>query len=381
MNQPTWPISQRMGLIVGSGGTVHCRSDRSSISAFVYCRESCSASPRARLSSARMPSSRRRRPSVCIITPYLASANNGNWHTAARWAQLLRPTFRVRVQQRWDGRPCDALIALHAGRSAASIHAFARAHPGRALIVVLTGTDLYGAMDATARRSLDLASRLVVLNARAPDALPPRWRAKTALVLPSATPLTPLPPRQRTFDVAIVGHLRAVKDPRLPMRAARGLPDGSKLRLLHAGKALERGWSRAARATARSTAHYRWLGGVPAREARALIRRSRLLLHPSRDEGGATVIVEALQSGTPVLASDCDGNVGLLGANYPGLFAVGDVDGASQMLLRAESEPAFYRRLMAAARRRARLFTPAREGRTLRRLVHNSIGNNPVPPR
>ena len=28
---------------------------------------------------------------------------------------------------------------------------------------------------------------------------------------------------------------------------------------------------------------------------------------------GATVIVEALQSGTPVIASDCAGNVGLLG--------------------------------------------------------------------
>jgi putative glycosyltransferase (TIGR04348 family) len=313
------------------------------------------------------------RPSVCIITPYLARANNGNWHTAARWARLLRPAFRVRIQQEWDGRRCDALIALHAGRSAASIQAFASEHPDRPLIVVLTGTDLYGKLDKASRRSLELATRLVVLNELGPDQLPQRWRAKCQLVLPSATPLTPLAPRQRTFDVAVVGHLRAVKDPRLPMRVARTLDEASKIRVLHAGKALERGWSGAARATARSTDHYRWLGGMPSPHARALIRRSRLLLHPSRDEGGATVIVEALQSGTPVIASDCDGNVGLLGRNYPGLFPVGDMRTARSLLLRAENESGFYRRLATAARQRARLFTPAREGKTLRRLVHNSI--------
>lgn len=310
---------------------------------------------------------------MCIITPYLARANNGNAHTAARWAKLLRPAFRVRVQQHWDGRACDALIGLHAGRSAASVHAFARAHPDRPLIVVLTGTDLYGAMGAAARRSLDRATQLVVLNEVGRDALPPHWRAKTAVVLPSATPLTPLPPRQRSFDVAVVGHLRAVKDPRVPMRLSRRLPAHSRIRVLHAGKALERGWSRAARATARAADRYRWLGGIPAAEARALIRRARLLLHPSKDEGGATVIVEALQSGTPLVASDCAGNIGLLGPNYPGLFAVGDMEAARELLLRAESEPRFYRALQAAARQRARLFTPAREARALRRLVNQAL--------
>ena len=324
-----------------------------------------------------MAPSRVHRPSVCIITPYLAQANNGNWHTAARWARLLRPAFRVRVQQQWDGRACDALIALHAGRSAASIHAFAREHPGRALIVALTGTDLYGDLDASVRRSLGLATRLVVLNELGRDALPRRWRTKCDLVLPSATPLAPLAPRRRTFDIAVVGHLRAVKDPQLTMEIARRLPEASTIRLQHAGNALEREWSLAARATERSTRRYRWLGGVPPADARALIRRSRVLLHPSRDEGGATVIVEALQSGTPVIASNCAGNLGLLGTNYPGLFPVGDTAAAMSLLLRAENEPGFCRQLIAASKRRARLFTPEREGRTLRQLVHNSIKHSP----
>lgn len=318
-----------------------------------------------------------RRPDVCIVTPYLADSNNGNWHTASRWARLLRPAFRVRLAKAWDGGPADALIALHAGRSAASIDAFARAHPDRALIVVLTGTDLYGGLDATARRSLDLATRVVVLNELGLTALPARWRARAHVVLPSAPPLPPLPPRRRTFDVAVVGHLRAVKDPALPMQVARRLPGHSNIRVMHAGEALEREWARAARDTARATGRYRWLGALSGAEARALIRRARVLLHPSRAEGGATVIAEALQSGTPVIASDCAGNVGLLGADYPGLFPVGDVDAASALLLRAEGEPRFYRTLAAAARRRARHFTPAREGRSLRRVIHNSLQDKP----
>lgn len=321
-----------------------------------------------------------RRPAVCIVTPYLADASNGNWRTASRWARLLRPAFRVEVTREWSGRPFDVLIALHAVRSAASIDAFARAHPDRAVIVVLTGTDLYGGLDATARRSLDLATALVVLNDRGRDALPARWRAKAHVVLPSATLLPPLAPRRRSFDVAVVGHLRAVKEPQLPMRVARGLPRHSRIRLLHAGRALEPGWSRAAQATERATDRYRWLGGVAGTEARALIRRARVLLLPSKAEGGATVIVEAVRSGTPVIASDCAGNVGLLGPDYPGLFPVGDSDSATAMLLRAENEPGFYRRLLAAASRRARLFTPDREGRSLRRLVHNSMKINRTLP-
>ncbi len=252
-----------------------------------------------------------RRPTVCIVTPYLADANNGNWHTASRWARLLRPAFRVQVATEWNGRPFDALIALHAGRSAASIDAFARAHPDRALIVVLTGTDLYGGLDATARRSLGLASRLVVLNELGRDALPAPLRSKAHVVLPSATTLPPLAPRHRTFDVAVVGHLRAVKDPQLPMRVARALPDHSKhpraacrhVRWSAAGRA-RRGPRRAPPTTTAGSAA---LSGA---EARALIRRARVLLHPSKEEGGATVIVEALQSGTPVIASACEGQCG-----------------------------------------------------------------------
>ncbi|MCB1996734.1 MAG: TIGR04348 family glycosyltransferase, partial [Rhodoferax sp.] len=83
------------------------------------------------------------KPILCLVTPALANANNGNWQTARRWARFLAEDYRVRLCVDWDGAPADAMLALHARRSAPSIHAFARAHPARPLVVALTGTDLY----------------------------------------------------------------------------------------------------------------------------------------------------------------------------------------------------------------------------------------------
>jgi len=320
------------------------------------------------------------RPRVALITPYGAQANNGNWHTAARWARMLAPHARVQLATQWrtdEGPPADLMIALHARRSAPSIAAFARAFPQRPLIVVLTGTDLYRDIhvDAAARRSLDLASSLVVLQEAGLNALPGRWRAKARCIPQSAPRLACLSSRVRTFDVAVVGHLRDEKDPLTAMRAAARLPADSRIRLLHAGDALTPALGAAARRTARACARYTWLGGQPAPRARALIRRARLLLHPSKMEGGAQVIIEAVRCGVPVIASRCDGHVGLLGRDYPGFFPVGDDAACARLLQRADRDPAFLVRLRQAARRRAPLFAPAREAAAVRGLLRTRRGD------
>ena len=80
---------------------------------------------------------------MCIVTPSLADANNGNWQTARRWARLLAGHYRVVVVREWpEARLHEtpaALIALHARRSAASVAAWAKGHPLAPLVVVLTG--------------------------------------------------------------------------------------------------------------------------------------------------------------------------------------------------------------------------------------------------
>ena len=80
---------------------------------------------------------------IVLVSPAAAQANNGNWHTAHRWAKFLSEHCDIAIKQDWKvaDEPLDAMIALHARRSAQSIHAWAAQHPGKPLIVVLTGTD------------------------------------------------------------------------------------------------------------------------------------------------------------------------------------------------------------------------------------------------
>jgi glycosyltransferase involved in cell wall biosynthesis len=105
-------------------------------------------------------------------------------------------------------------------------------------------------------------------------------------------------------------------------RASAGRP--ADIRIDHIGEALDPALGAAAQATMAAVPNYRWLGGLPHEEVRRRIQRAHVLIHCSRMEGGAHVIMEAVASGTPVLASRIDGNVGMLGADYGGYFPPGD---------------------------------------------------------
>src|SRR5689334_9402959 len=151
---------------------------------------------------------------IALITPAGARSRNGNRHTALRWASMLRSLgHSVRVSRRWDGAVADAMIALHARRSHASIAAFRRSRPGSPLVVVLTGTDLYRDIrsDREARLSLEMADRLVVLQDMGRHELAPRLRRKTRVIYQSANSRRSSP--GRGFRIAVMGHLRGEKDP------------------------------------------------------------------------------------------------------------------------------------------------------------------------
>jgi glycosyltransferase involved in cell wall biosynthesis len=180
------------------------------------------------------------------------------------------------------------------------------------------------------------------------------------------------------FDVAVVGHLRSEKDPLLAMRVAAALSAPLRARVLHAGAALDEQLAAAARRTEARTSQYRWLGELTRGRARALMRDSALLLHPSRIEGGAQAIIEAVCSGTPVIASTAEGNIGLLGNDYPGLFAVGDTRQAVRLIERATTEPGYLRTLAAHCRRRAKLFAPEGERAAVHNLVRALLHHHPA---
>ncbi len=318
---------------------------------------------------------------VVLVSPAIAEANNGNWHTAHRWSQFLAGYCDIQLLPQWPSKtpvatslPPELMIALHARRSAPSIAAWASAQPDKPLVVVLTGTDLYRDIvdDPVAQQSLSLASHLVVLQGAGLQALPPAWRDKAHVIYQSAAALKPAHKSTRFFRVVMVGHLRGEKDPLTFMAAAgAGLPP--HIRFDQIGEALDADLGRAAQTTANSCPHYRWLGGLPRASTRQHIKRAHLLVNSSVMEGGAHVILEAVLSGTPVLASRISGNVGMLGDDYEGYFDVGNSQQLSQLVARCASDAGFLARLQRQCAQRAALFDPALEKSLVLNLVVSAL--------
>ena len=293
----------------------------------------------------------------------MASANNGNWHTARRWARCLAPHARVRIELEWTGADDDMMIALHARRSAASIARFAAVYPQRPLVLALTGTDLYRdiRIDALAQQSLALATRLIVLQAEGRRELSPAMAAKAMMIYQSARSLRPGRRSRRHFDLALVGHQRPEKDPLTAIRALRRLPPELPVRLFHIGAALDPELAAEVAKLGAGDRRYYWLGALSQAATRQRIKRCHLLLLPSLMEGGANVLIEAVTSGVPVLGSDIPGNRGMLGSDYPGWFPAGDAEGLAALISRAVRDPGYYATLCRHCAERVSSFSSARE--------------------
>jgi putative glycosyltransferase (TIGR04348 family) len=316
---------------------------------------------------------------IALVTPAPAGSRHGNRTTALRWASLLRDLgHRVRVLSRWDGAPqADVLIALHARRSAASVRRFSRQVPRRPVILALTGTDLYLDLprNAAARDAIARARRLVVLQPLALRALPPEARRRARVILQSARPAPRAGPGPGSrFDICVLAHLRPVKDPLRAALAARLLPANSRIRVRHAGRAIGEAMRRQAEMEMRLNPRYLWLGERSRRNALALLAASRMLVISSRTEGGANVLSEAASAGVPVIASRADGNLGLLGPSYPGLFDVGDTRALAALLARAENDPGFLRDLTRRTRALRGRLDPRRERAAWRSLLAEVCG-------
>ncbi len=313
---------------------------------------------------------------INLITPAQKQSKAGNRTTALRWARILRILgHRVTVATGYSGAPADAMVALHAWRSAESVCRFDEIYPDRPLILCLTGTDAYKFIHShpeTTIASLERADALVGLHDLIQDAIPARFHGKLRVIYQSAPPLARrLPPLKRSFDVCVVGHLRDEKDPFRTAYAARDLPETSCLRVIHLGKAHAENWAEKARAEMARNPRYHWRGEVPGAEVRRLFQRIRLMVLSSIMEGGANILSEAVVAGVPVIASNIAGSVGLLGADYPGYYPVGDTAALLRLLRRAEEDDTYLAELDAACASRAHLFRPELEEKSWRNLLRD----------
>ncbi len=324
---------------------------------------------------------------IVIVSPALSDANNGNWQTARRWATLLGSHYRTRIVKQWPGVETHAttyapqgtsdsiLIALHARRSADSIAAWHAAHGAGSLVVVLTGTDLYRDIhtDASAQHSLSLAGQLVVLQPLGVGVLPAEHRAKAHVVLQSTTPRKTLAKTRTRLRAVMVGHLRDEKSPQTLFAAARLLTPAQGIAIEHIGAGLDERLTQLAIETGAACAHYHWSSALTHPQTRSKIQRAHVLVHASKMEGGAHVVMEAVCSGTPVIASRIDGNVGMLGSGYDGYFPVGDAQALTDLLLRCKNDHAFIDHLRAQCALLAPLFAPEAELLALQQVLARCI--------
>ena len=310
---------------------------------------------------------------IFIVTPAGKGARNGNRNTAVRWALLIRSLgHEVAIDTQWSGQPIDMLIALHARRSHASIVRYRTAYGGSPLVLALTGTDLYRDIrfDADAQASMQLADRMIVLQEHALGEIPIELRAKTRVIYQSAAPLRRSKPAARSFEIAVIGHLREEKDPFRAALACRYLPDWSRVRILHFGRAMTPQMQTEAQRLMRSEPRYHWKGEVPHWRVRRYLARVRALVISSRMEGGANVASEALAGDVPILASAISGNIGMLGADYAGYYPIEDEGALAALIARFESDAAFRRQLQAQCRLRKPLTSAKRERACLGALIN-----------
>jgi putative glycosyltransferase (TIGR04348 family) len=310
---------------------------------------------------------------IALITPVPAQSRQGNRVTALRWARILKTLgHRVTIAQQYDGKPYDVMVALHARRSFAAIAGFQRLYPASPLLVALTGTDLYGDIRTSpeAQQSLELATRLIILQPKGIEELAPHLHHKARVIYQSVPSLQGRVPKAKTtFDVCVLGHLRPVKDPFRTALAARLLPTTSRLRVLHVGKALSADMAEQADCEMAANPRYHWLGELPRWQALRVLARSHVLVLSSITEGGANVISEALAVGVPIVASRIAGSLGLLGEEYPGYFPVQDTAALARVLQQVECDARFYQELQAWCTRLAPLVHPERELQTWAHLL------------
>ncbi|WP_349343154.1 selenoneine biosynthesis selenosugar synthase SenB [Marinobacter sp. MMG032] len=315
---------------------------------------------------------------LILVTPAKPGSKAGNRATAERWKTLLANAgHSVRVVTEYDGEPCDALIALHAWRSAGAIRRFRETWPEKPLIVALTGTDIYHHQHEYPEQtlySMNVADALIGLHGLVADDIPAGLAEKLVTLYQSAEgpesfPEPEMDSKSNRFGVCVIGHLRHEKDSLRAAYATRLLPGDSRIEVLCAGKAHNDEWQRKAEREMAENLRFRWLGELDQADTRQLMANSQVMVISSIMEGGANVVSEACRAGLPVLASDIPGNVGLLGRDYGGYFPVGNEEALADLLNRAETDPGFLATLTQQVGKLAERFIPEKEQASLEQAL------------
>ena len=85
-------------------------------------------------------------------------------------------------------------------------------------------------------------------------------------------------PSKSQLEICLVGHLRDEIDPLRGAYALRDLPESSRLRLIHLGKAHSKAWERKANTEMERNPRYIWKGEKAGWEVRKEFSKTHLML-------------------------------------------------------------------------------------------------------
>mgnify|MGYP001473096675 CR=1 FL=1 len=307
---------------------------------------------------------------ITIITPAHRGSKSGNRVTGLRWAGLLRQLgHRVSIATQWRDHDTDVLITVHALKSAEAVIRASEQRPDIRIVTLLAGTDIYPnfAPPQTAQAALRRADALIALQPRALEVLPEELRAKARTVVQSATALSA--PRPAQFSAIVLAHLRPVKQPLLALSAVEQVPAEVPIQLTLAGAQIDSEYSQEVMAAVAQSSRANWVGPLTRRASKLMLSSSHVCIVPSSAEGGANVVSEAIAAGTPILCSAIPGNTGLLGDDWPGMFAAGDDRGLAKLLTKAASDRAFFDELCLQTRALQPMVAPATERAAWREIL------------
>ncbi|MBV9415415.1 MAG: glycosyltransferase, partial [Solirubrobacterales bacterium] len=150
-------------------------------------------------------------------------------------------------------------------------------------------------------------------------------------------------------------------------------------RVIHYGGVADAGLAERLSRQSANNPHYEWRGEVPRWQALRALARADALIVPSRLDGAASVVSEALACGVPVLATRIPGSVGLLGDGHPGYFPVGNHHALAGLLARIENDSRFLEELAARSAALRPLVEPARERAAWEALLSEFHPSSPDP--
>jgi len=191
---------------------------------------------------------------------------------------------------------------------------------------------------------------------------------------------TPLPVMKRIHNqILFVGIPRHVKGLDLLLQAVRQILDrGRDISLVIVGEGFYESYRRELENLRHLAAELnlgeraQFVGGKPPQEVARHMKESSMLVLPSRRETFATVVVEALSCGTPVVATRCGGAEDLVNEDVGTLVPIEDPGALAASILRVLDAPQRFapERLHAYAVER---FSTVAVGRRLAELYHEAV--------